>query len=99
MKRTRKLTFLLVIALISTMAFCMPKALAASVPDVTVSSSTDLLDAIENASDGAVIGIDGQITFDASMILGDDSKKSHCKGQAQTAIFSPVPLVLQLSGI
>lgn len=75
MKRTRKLTFLLVIALISTMALCMPKALAASVPDVTVSSSTDLLDAIENASDGAVIGIDGQITFDASMILGDDSKK------------------------
>ena len=75
MKRTRKLTFLLVIALISTMALCMPKALAASVPDVTVNNSTDLLDAIENASDGAVIGIDGQITFDTNMILGDDSKK------------------------
>lgn len=75
MKRTRIFTVLLAIILVATLATSQfAIALAASTPSVTVSNATDLLTAIENASEGDVVGIDGQITFDSSMVLGTDGK-------------------------
>lgn len=76
MKRTRILSLFLAIALVATMATShITTAFAAGEPTATVTTSEELLAAIADAEDGAVIGIDGQITFDASMILGDENKK------------------------
>ena len=76
MKRTRFLTILLAVALVlPTVLYSVPKALAASSPSVTVTNATDLITAIENAADGDIIGIDGQITFDSSMVFGADGKR------------------------
>ncbi len=75
MKRTRFLTILLTVALVlPTVLYTVPKALAASIPTVTVSNSEDLIATIENATEGDVIGIDGKITIEASVILGDENK-------------------------
>lgn len=76
MKRTRFLTILLTVALVlPTVLYTVPKALAASIPTATVSNSDDLIAAIENAAEGDVIGIDGKITIEASVVLGDENKK------------------------
>lgn len=76
MKRTRFLTILLAVALVlPTVLYSVPKVLAASSPSVKVTNATDLITAIENAADGDIIGIDGQITFDSSMVFGADGKR------------------------
>lgn len=76
MKRTRLLTILLTVALVfPTVLYTVPKALAASIPTVTVSNSEDLVAAIENAAESDVIGVDGKIAIEASVILGDENKK------------------------
>lgn len=75
MKRTKFLLRFVAIILVATLAASQfAIALAVSTPSVTVTNAADLLAAIENASEGDVIGIDGQITFDSSMVLGVDGK-------------------------
>jgi hypothetical protein len=75
MKRTRIFALFLVIALIVSMASgYITQASALEEPSVTVSTLDELLTAIAEAEDGAVIGLDGQIILTYSVMLGSESK-------------------------
>lgn len=75
MKRTKILNVSAIILIVALAISQITVALAASSPSVKVTNATDLITAIENAADGDIIGIDGQITFDSSMVFGADGKR------------------------
>lgn len=76
MKRTRIISLFLAIGLIAALVTShFTQALATgNEPSITVGTLEELLTAIDEAEDGAVIGIDGQITLNNSVTIGSERK-------------------------